>query len=179
MSRGWTFLFKVLGKWPFKNRNLASKSIIVMNALAHMLDLGWLIYTSKHRCVYSLIRWEKRGKGKTLGQCLYIVSLLFHFDQTISCSWRKQPLYSSVPFLHTPMVVRSGYFPGFLFSSLLFHLHEEKRADNLSFLWREWRCSCVFIAKWSFLLFLHPNGQSWIQQTPSEEVFHWDEPATK
>lgn len=150
-----------------------------MNTLAHMLDLGSLIYTSKHSCVYRLIRWEKRGKSKTLGQCLYIVSLLFHVDWTISYHWRKQPLYSSVPFLRTLMVLRSGYFPAFLFSSLLFHLQEEKRADNLSFLWREWRCSCVFIAEWSFLLFLHPDGQSWIQQTPSEEVFHWNELTTK
>lgn len=46
----------------------------------------------------------------------------------------------SVPFLHTPMFFfffRSGYFPGFLFSSLLIRLLEEQRTDNLPFLHRE------------------------------------------
>lgn len=134
MLRGWTFLYKLLGKRPLKIRILASKSFIVMDILAHMLDLGWIIYTSKHSCVYSLIRWEKREKRKSLGQHFYTVSLLSQFDQTEACHWRKQPLHSSVSFLNTPTVFfRSGYFPGFLFSSLLVHLHEVKGANNLLF----------------------------------------------
>lgn len=51
-----------------------------MDTLAHMLDLGWIIYTSKHSCVYSFIRWEKKEKkerawASTFAQCLCCLSL--------------------------------------------------------------------------------------------------------
>lgn len=82
--------------------------------------------------MYSSIR--QGGKSKSLGQCFYIVSLLFQFEQTKPYHWRKQSLHSSGSYLHAPVgVFRSGCFPGFLFSSLLVHLHEKKRTQNLLF----------------------------------------------
>lgn len=151
-----------------------------MDTLAHMLDLGWIICTSKHSCVCSLIRWEKKRK-KSLGQHFYTVSLLSQFDQTESCHWRKQPLHSSVSFLHTPTVF---FFQKWLFPRISVQLPAGsftwgEGSKQSAFLPREWRCSCVFVEEWSFLLFLHPDGQPWIQQTPSEEVFHWDNPTTR
>lgn len=49
-----------------------------MGTLAHMLDLGWIIYTSKHSCVYSLIRQgkkEKKEPGPALSHSVFAVSV--------------------------------------------------------------------------------------------------------
>lgn len=151
-----------------------------MDTLAHMLDLGWIIYTSKHSCVYSLIRWEKKRRKKEPGPAL----LHSVFAVSVWPNWvlpLEETAFTQFSFLfeHPHSFFQKWLFPRISVHLLAGSFTWGEGSKQSAFLQREWRCSCVFVAEWSFLLFLHPDGQSWIQQTPSEEVFHWDNPTTR